>query len=71
MCNSTKSFCEGNVFEESLQSIIDTKFDIFKTLPTPVKCLTCKYYKQYCNGGCKYKEYNMINKEVWYELYYN
>jgi len=59
-----KSFCEGNVFEESLQSIIDTKFDIFKTLPTPVKCLTCKYYKQYCNGGCKYKEYNMINKEV-------
>ena len=54
-----KSFCEGNVFEESLQSIMDTKFDVFKTLPTPDKCLSCKYYKQYCNGGCKYKEYNM------------
>lgn len=50
-----KSFCEGNVFEESLQSIMDAKFNIFKTLPEPDKCLTCKYYKQYCNGSCSFK----------------
>lgn len=60
----SKSFCEANVFEDSLQNIMATKFEIFKSLPIPPKCLSCKYYKQYCNGGCKYTEYNMIKKEI-------
>lgn len=54
-------YCEGNVFEESLQHILDTKFEVFKNMKIPQKCLECYLYKILCNGSCKLKDFNIAN----------
>lgn len=60
----SKKYCEGTVFEDSLQHILDTKFEVFKKVKTPQRCLDCYMYKQYCNGGCKLTEFKMQGGQI-------